>query len=928
VAEDSRVTFSGLLRSLRTRARLTQEELASAANLSRRAVSNLERGFATTPQKDTVRLLADALHLIGPERIEFEAAARGRPVHSAAASAGVTRSLPRDVASFTGRQRELEQLAEATADARSVIGIHAIGGMAGVGKTAFAVHAGHRLADTFPDGQIFLLLHGHTPGRQPVDPSDALASLLLTIGVPAAQVPAGLEARMALWRDRVAGKQLLVVLDDAAGSEQVRPLLPGTGGSLVLITSRLHLSALEDASAISLDILPASEAAALLVRLTGRAGLSPDEPAVAQLAQLCGYLPLAIGMLARQLHHHPSWSVAGRAADLAAARDRLDLMATENVSVAAAFDLSYANLTPARQRLFRRLGLHPGADIDAYAAAALDEVDLTAAREGLEALYDHYLLTEPAPGRYRLHDLLREHARAQAVREDSVAERDQAIARLLDYYQDAAARAGALIVRQARPGPASAGSRTSAEVPALSDTEQALAWARAERDSLLACLDHATRTGQHTRVVALTAGTAGLLRRDGPWAEAIMRHTAAAEAARHLGDGLGEASALTDLGEVRCVTGDYSAAAGTLEQALAIYRDLGERLGEANAISCLGLVRYMTGEYPAAAQAEEQALGVYRALGDRRGEANALHHLGVVQWLMSDYPAAVKSLEDALGIYGDLGDQLGQAGTLQQLGGVWFARGDYPAAATSLQQALDICGDLGDRHGQANALNWLGEVQRTTGNYPAAASSQERALDIYRDLGARFGQANALRELAVVRQLTGEYAAADRALVDALEIYRHLGVRIGEAAALHELGIVRRLMGNYPASAEALDEALAIHREIGHREKQAMSLNERGTLYWVTGDLARAEECHQEALELARAIGSPPHEAAALAGLGRCALGAGDEARARTFLGQSLEIFRRVGAPEAQDLEAELARLSRVTEAHSGRKLERSPHRS
>ena len=206
------------------------------------------------------------------------------------------------------------------ADAGGVVGIHAIGGMAGVGKTAFAVHAAHRLADRFPGGQIFLPLHGHTPGQQPVDPADALASLLLTAGVPAGQIPPGLEARMALWRDRLAERQLLLVLDDAASSEQVRPLLPGAGGSLVLVTSRRHLSALEDATAVSLDTLPPDEAAALLVRLAGRAGLSPDDPAVAEITRLCGFLPLAIGMVARQLHHHPAWTAAGRAAELAAAR--------------------------------------------------------------------------------------------------------------------------------------------------------------------------------------------------------------------------------------------------------------------------------------------------------------------------------------------------------------------------------------------------------------------------------------------------------------------------------------------------------------------------------------------------------------------------------------------------------------------------------
>jgi transcriptional regulator with XRE-family HTH domain len=391
--------FAGVLRGLRARTRLTQEQLAAAAGLSPRTVSDLERGLATTPHQDTVRLLADALRLGGWTRVEFEAAARGRVAPGRARGGGpaaATRTLPRDIASFTGRQHELAELAEAAAGTGGVVSIHAIGGMAGVGKTAIAVHAAHRLAGQFPSGQIFLPLHAHTPGQQPVDPADALASLLLTIGVPAGQIPADLQARTGLWRDRLAGRRLLLVLDDAVSSEQIRPLLPGAAGSLVLVTSRRRLTALDDAQTISLDALPPGEAAGLLVRLAVRPGLSPADPGVGEIIRLCGYLPLAIGMAARQLYHHPAWTLAGLTAELAAAVDRLELLATENLSVAAAFDLSYDDLAAEQQRLFRRLALHPGTDIDRYAAAALDGTDPAGARRSLEALYEQYLLTEPA----------------------------------------------------------------------------------------------------------------------------------------------------------------------------------------------------------------------------------------------------------------------------------------------------------------------------------------------------------------------------------------------------------------------------------------------------------------------------------------------------------------------------------------------------
>jgi tetratricopeptide (TPR) repeat protein/transcriptional regulator with XRE-family HTH domain len=825
------VAFASLLRKLRQEARLTQEELAEAAALSVRAVSYLEAGVVTSPQKDTMRLLADALGLIGPARAGFEAAGRGRAAPGGVAAA--TRTLPRDIASFTGRHRELDQLAKATARAGGVVSIHAIGGMAGVGKTAFAVYAAHRLAGRFPGGQIFLSLHGHTPGQQPVDPEDALASLLLTLGVAPAQIPPGLEARMGLWRDRLAGRQLLLVLDDATSSEQVLPLLPGSGGSLVLVTSRRHLSVLDDATAVSLDTLPPEEAGELLVRLVGRTGLSPADPFVDQITRLCGFLPLAIGMVARQLHHHPAWSVAGRAAELAAAAGRLELMAAENASVAAAFDLSYADLTEDQQRLFRRLGLHPGADVDGYAGAALDGTDLAAARRGLEALYDQYLLAEPTEGRYRMHDLIREHARALAGRVDRDRDREAATARLLDYYQYTAARADALIARQARPAPAFAAGPVPAAVPALGGGERALGWARAERPSLLACLDHATATGQHARVVALTGGLAGLLRRDGPWAEAISRHTTAIQAARYLGDRLGQANALHDLGDVRRLTGDYLAAAQDLGQALGLYRDLGDRLGQANAFSRLGDVRRLTGDYPSAAEDLEQALVLHRDLGNLLGQANALNHLGDVRRLTGDYLAAVEDLEQALGIYRDLGDLLGQANALNHLGDVRRLTGDYLAAVEDLEQALGIYRDLGNRFGQAGALLYLGVLRRLTGDYAAAVEDLEQALGIFRDLGNRGGEAESLNERGTLHRVSGELVRAEGCHRQGLDLARAIASSWDEAHALVGLGRCALAAGRATEAADNLRQALEIFQRIGAAEvgdvsRELIALTEAG----------------------------------------------------------------------------------------------------
>jgi tetratricopeptide (TPR) repeat protein/transcriptional regulator with XRE-family HTH domain len=816
---ERRDEFADVLRQLRTQARLTQQELADASSLSLRTVSDLERGAATFPRRETVRLLGDALGLIGAQRVWFETAARGRPPADVppAGTAAVTRSLPRDVASFTGRQRELAQLTESAQAASGLVEIHAIGGMAGVGKTAFAVHVAHQLAGRFPGGQIFLPLHGHTPGQAPVDPADALATLLLRIEVPPGQIPPGQDARSSLWRDQLSRRALLLVLDDAAGSEQVRPLLPGAGGSLVLVTSRRHLSALNDATAISLDTLPPEDAAALLVRLANRPGLAPGDPGVGEITRLCGFLPLAIGMVARQLRHHPVWSAAARAAELASARDRLGLMETENLSVAAAFDLSYTDLTPDQQRLFRLLGLHPGPDCDAYAAAALAGLSLPAARRGLEALYDQYLLTEPAQGRYRLHDLLREHARALASRVDQAEDRDAATAQLLDYYQHAATVANVRIRARRRPG-SDAGARKPAAFPVLASLEQALAWVRVERADLLACLDYAAATGQQDRVVALTAAVSGILQYDGPYVDGVARHTAAIQAARQLGDALSQANALSDLARVRQSTGQYPAAAQDLNEALVLYRDLGDRLGEAHALGDLGDLRYLAGDYPAAVQNMREGLGLYRDLGDRQGQADALHTLGVVLRMTGEYPEATQALDEAMGIYRDLDDRLGEANVLTFLGMVHQLTDDYPAAVPPLREALSLYRDLGNRLGEANALNFLGIVLRKTGDYPASAQATDDARDIYRDISDPGGEAMVLNERGTLHRVSGELALAAQCHRQSLELSRSIDSAWDEAHALAGLGRCAQAGGDTAQAVALLRQALEIFQRIGAAE--------------------------------------------------------------------------------------------------------------
>ena len=694
------------------------------------------------------------------------------------------------------------------------MGIHAIDGMAGIGKTTFAVHAAHRLAPDFSDGQFFLPLHAHTPGQRPVDPAGALASLLLAAGLAPQQIPPGMEARAARWRDQVAGKKILLLLDDAASHEHIRPLLPGSTGSLVLVTSRSRLTALEDAVVISLDILPAGEAAALLTRLAARPGLRPGNAAVSEITRLCGYLPLAIGMLASHLRHHPAWTAAGLAAELADARDRLAVMRAENLSVAAAFGLSYADLTPGQRRLFRRLGLVPGPGFDAYAAAAVDGTSLATARRHLSELYDQHLLTEPAPGSYRLHDLLREHARTLAASDDP-ADCDTAVTRLLDYYLHTALAAGRYFTPWSsayrRPPPG----RPPADAPDLSTLSQAAGWLEAERANLHAAADYAADRAHFFHAIGIPAAMSGFLAARGHWDQSAALHQSALAAARRAGDRLGEADTLAELGSLQREAGDYPAATATIAQAVALYRDAGDLPGQGYALNHLSLVHALTGDYPAATASHQRAPALARAAGDWMAEATALINQGLVQQLSGHYAAAAASLRQALVLSRDLGDLHSQAYAHNCLAVVQQETGDYPAATASQQQALALFSDLGDLHGQAYAHNDLGVVQQLTGDYPAATASHQRALALFSDLGNLLGQAEAHNNLGQLAIRTENVPHAHRHHAQALAIARDISAPLEEARALEGFGHAHLQDGSHDKGLELLHQAHTIYQRIG-----------------------------------------------------------------------------------------------------------------
>jgi tetratricopeptide (TPR) repeat protein/transcriptional regulator with XRE-family HTH domain len=877
VTESPPVSFAALLRKSRLDAGLTQEKLAESAKISYRSISDLERGINRGPRADTLRLLADALGLTGDVRAAFEAAGRQhittteqaagwtagqRPSHGIAAA---TRTLPRDVASFTGRHPEIESLLDTgpgDAAAGSVVEICAIGGMAGVGKTALAVHVAHRLADRFPDGQVFLQLHGHTPGQRPVDPADALASLLQASGIPSPQIPDGLEPRAWLWRDHLVGKRVLLLLDDAAGHEQIRPLLPGSPGTLVLITSRRHLTALEDARVISLDMLPPDDAAALLVRLAARPGLDPASDAIGEIARLCGYLPLAIGMLARQLHHHPSWTAADLAAELSTTRDRLGLMRAENLSVAAAFDLSYRDLPFEEQRLFGSLGVHPGTDFDDYAAAAIADADLASTRRQISNLYDHYLLSEPARGRYRMHDLIAEYARMLAAREPA-AHRDAAIDRLLGYYLHTTRIAGRQLTRRTPAGPAVITGSPPAHWPEFSAQSDATAWLDAEHVNLRAAVSYAASHAQAGYAIEIPAAMHGYLRHHGNWPQVLALHEIAIGTARRIGNPQAEANALTDAGDIHYLLGDYTAAASRLIPAITIHRRAGNGLGLAHALTILGYVGYLSGENS----------------------------------------AAHDSLNDALDRYRRLGDKLGEVGTLAYLGRVHLAAGNYPAAKAVLNQALDSYRGLGGIM-EASLYYYLGVAQEATGDYQAATASITQALQLQRDAGNPHGQMEALTYLALAQHNSGDLEAAEASLEDAKQLSRNLGIHRGHDLGLWPLDHVRYRVPENSLSTASLRYAVDMYAKLGLRRDEAAALKSLGERALLSGDLLDAYAYYQRAFLIAREIRSLPAEADALEGAGRCLLRLGKPEVAAMRLRRALAVYERMGSPRAETIRA------------------------
>jgi DNA-binding SARP family transcriptional activator/Tfp pilus assembly protein PilF len=775
------------------------------------------------------------------------------------------RELPADVAGFTGRTAYLDQLDEllANGDATTVV-ITAIDGMAGIGKTALAVHAAHRFADRYPEGQLFIDLHGYSQGIAPIDPVEALDRLLRSMGVPGEQIPQHLDERAGLYRSRLANRRVLILLDNAVADAQVSPLLPGSPGCLVLVTSRRRLTSLDATHTVSLDMLPAADAVELFTRTTGRHRLTNQPPQrLAETVELCSRLPLAIRIAAARLKSHPSWSLPDLIHRLLDQNQRLAELADGSRSVTAALDLSYQHLTANQQRVYRLLGLHPGPDIESYMAAALADTTIAQAERLLDQLHQAHLLQEPTVGRYLFHDLIRTHAAQAAARDEGEPDRRAALTRLLDHHCHTVVMAMDAAhpyerERQPRVPP------VSTTTPPMADPSQATNWLDTELPNVLATARHAAHHGWPVHAQHLAAS--------------LQRHLQ--------------------------VGGRYVDAAALHQRALEIARTAGDRTGELRPLIGLGHIHRGQARYQKAIDDFGQALDVARATGDRIGELDALYGLGRVFRAHGKYERAIDHYGQALEIARATGDRLGEQAALDGLGHVLVEQDKYEQALTHLGQALEIARATGDHNGELNALIGLCEGSRKQGRHDHAATYGGEALEIARATGNRIGELSVLHCLGDVHRLRGRLKQADDHFTRALELARATGHRSGELNARRGLGDVRRLQQRYEEAAAHYQHTLGIAREISNPGWEFEGLQGLGRLSQATDHPETALTHHRQALDLAAELQLPADQARAHDGLAHAYHILGQPEQARRHWQRALAILTTLGIDHTEDTEA------------------------
>jgi tetratricopeptide (TPR) repeat protein/DNA-binding XRE family transcriptional regulator len=814
--------FGALLRRHRLLRRLTQEQLAEGSGVSIRTVSNLESGRVARPHRETVGLLADALDLSGAERAVFLISAdvpyweqRKASVDDVSPIRTVPGQLPVAARHFCGRHAELAAIDAAAGDAEAAVRPIVVTGAAGTGKTALVIRWAYNARHRFPDGQIFVNLRGYDPSS-PAQPADVLAGLLQAFGLPNADVPRALDDRSALLRSLLVDRRALVILDNAATVEQVRPLLPGTGPAVVLVTSRDSLAGLvarEGAYRLDLAPLSARDAVDLLAALI--AG-EPDERDLGVLADRCDRLPLALRIAAEAVGAGEGLSAV--LAQLADDRQRLDLLdvpGDRRSSVRAVFSWSYRRLTSQVARAFRLLAVHPGKDVELPAAAALLDVDHHTAQRLIHRLTQAHLVEPGQRGRVQMHDLLKAYARERATGDHS-GEAAAATTRLLEHY-----------LGLARDG----------DRKRLDEV----------RANLVAACTHAAEQGWSRQVIDIADALWRYLDNGAHYPDALAIHTAAVGAAHRLRDRAGEALGEHHLAVVYWRWGENDEAWQHFAAALAAYRDTGDSRGEAAILGNLGVLCWRWGRHSAARSYLEQAGRLFRSLGNLAGEAGALGNQALVAYRQGDYRSAIGLLRRSLASRRAVGDLAGEARTLDNLGEVCQRVGDFSEAEALHEQALTLFRQVGDHYGEGRALSNRGAVHHYHGRYENALADLHEAYAILDQIGDATGRGEVLLRLGALHTSTGP---AQDAVTDgerALSIFEGVGDLNWMATALNNLGDAHRVLGELETGRRRYWAARRIAAQAGDTYERARA--HEGVAQAVQDDDPRLAKAHRRAAE-------------------------------------------------------------------------------
>jgi len=829
--------------------------------------------------------------------------------------------LPADVSAFTGRHGYLDQLDRLlAAGAGTAVVITAIAGTAGVGKTALATHWAHRVRERFPDGQLYMNLQGYA-STPPLRPTDGLAQFLRALGVPPERVPVDVEEAAALYRSLLDDRQMMVLLDNARSSEQVRPLLPGSPGCVVLVTSREPLAglvALDGAHRVTLDVLTPDEAQVLLGRVLGANRVRAEPAAVAELARLCAYLPLALRIAAANLGGDPRHTVASYAAALSEGNrlGALGVEGDERAVVRAAFDLSYAALPAPASRLFRRLGLLPGPDVTAEAAAVLADVAPDEAARLLARLAEAHLLDEHRPGRFAFHELLRLYAAEGAAREHPAAEREAATGRLLDWYLamvDAAAR---LLypekIRHPLPPPAPLPAST------FRDHTHASGWLDAERANLVAAVNHAAEHGPPSAAWLLAdalRGYLGMRMYLVDWRSVAAAGKAAADAS---GDPRARAAAEHCLGEIQRRLGQFPQAREHYTAALELARHSGWLELQSAIVGSLADVYWQLGLLQEAAAQLAEAVAITARTGRIFSRAGQLSNLGVVTGALGRLPEAARYHAEALALHRASGARSSQALSLNNLGDAYRALGRLDEAMDHLSEGLALGRELGLRDLESTFLGSIAQTHRDAGRYNRALETASAAVALGRETGDRHDQSSALNTLGSILDRRGQLGQAISLYQEARCLAGKAGIRYQEAVALVGLSRAHRQLGEHDTALGHAREALAVARESGFRMLEGEALTAYAELHLTSGRADEAVRCAEQAVAVHRETGHRLGLARALAVLGRALRHLKSTTESVAALAEALDLFTDIGTPEGEEVRVLLRMGPASARRHGG----------